>query len=773
MNETLDAFVRSWPWHPWLWAFVALSIAIYARGFVYWHGRDPARWPLARLMAFLAAMMSVFLALGSPIEPFSALLLEVHMLQHLLLMMVAAPLFWLSAPLFPFLRGLPAPVRIYWVIPSLRSRFLRELGARLTHPVTALAIYVVATWGWHVPVIYELALRSTAWHYVEHMCFLTAALLFWYGIVRPFPSRPRWSAWLVLPALLLADVQNTILSALFTFSSRPLYPHYANGPRIGGISALDDQLAAGVFMWVPGSVAFLLPLFVIAARLMYGPRPAAATVTNRRSSQLMQLPVLDQPPWSASALAAQQRGFDLLRVPLVGRFLAWRHARVALQLPLLALALLVMGDGFFSAAPGPMNLAGVLPWIHWRGVVVLVLLVGGNFVCTCCPFTLPRRLLGRVLPEGRAWPQFLQNKGLSIALMLAFFWAYEAYSLWNNPWLTAWLVLGYFVIALVVDSLYRGGSFCKYVCPIGQFNFVLSLCSPLGVSIRNPQVCATCTTKECIRGSQTSPGCELGLFQPRKQGNMDCTFCIDCIHACPHENVGVLRASRAALWQSWSNANIRTDHAVLVAVIVFAAFANAAGMVAPVLAWQDRVVQSIGLDHLTLATLSFLLLFVVLPTTLTGIVVALSARSVSKWRETLCRYGYALLPLGFAMWLAHYGFHLATSYGSIVPTTQRFLADLGLAGFGRPRWALSCCVAVADWIPRAEILALDVGLLASLYIAYRIAVRDRARLLLREFIPWALLCLALFGAGVWIVLQPMEMRGMLPSAASTMARLNP
>src|SRR5437764_1280005 len=83
-------------------------------------------------------------------------------------------------------------------------------------------------------------------------------LAFWYPVVRPYPSRPRWSEWLLLPYLLLADVQNTILSALLTFSDRVLYPYYAEMPRVGGLSALEDQSAAGVLMWVPGSLVFLL-----------------------------------------------------------------------------------------------------------------------------------------------------------------------------------------------------------------------------------------------------------------------------------------------------------------------------------------------------------------------------------------------------------------------------------------------------------------------------------------------------------------------------------
>src|SRR5262249_11961431 len=154
------------------------------------------------------------------------LLLQVHMLQHLLLMMAAPPLLWLGAPLFPLLRGLPRPVRTYWVAPLVRAPSLRRSFERLTHPIAAFALFAAATWFWHLPAAYELALRSPGWHYLQHACFLGTALLFWSPVVRPYPSRPGWSPWLLLPCLILADLQNTVLSALLTFSDRPWYPHY-------------------------------------------------------------------------------------------------------------------------------------------------------------------------------------------------------------------------------------------------------------------------------------------------------------------------------------------------------------------------------------------------------------------------------------------------------------------------------------------------------------------------------------------------------------------
>src|SRR5437660_7140106 len=115
-------------------------------------------------------------------------------------------------------------------------------------------------------------MRSNGWHYVQHGCFLAAALLFWYPVVRPYPSRPHWSSWLLLPYLVLADLSNTALSAVLTFSERVLYPYYAEVPRLAGISVLDDQAAAGVLMWVPGSLAFLVPLVTIGVRLLSDPQ---------------------------------------------------------------------------------------------------------------------------------------------------------------------------------------------------------------------------------------------------------------------------------------------------------------------------------------------------------------------------------------------------------------------------------------------------------------------------------------------------------------------
>jgi cytochrome c oxidase assembly factor CtaG len=775
MSPTLDACLRSWPWDPWLVASCVVAAVIYLRGWLVLRRRHPLRWRRDYPVAFLGSLAAVYLALASPIEPLAALLLQLHMVQHLLLMMVAPPLVWLSMPLLPLLCGLPRPVRTVWAGPILSSRWLRGLLSRLTHPCAALAVFTTATWLWHVPPAYELALRSQNWHYVQHICFLLAGLIFWYPVVRPYPSRPRWSAWLLLPYLILADLQNTVLSAVLTFSAKVLYPYYAQVPRIGNVSPLDDQSAAGVIMWVPGSIAFLAPLFAIGVRLLYGN-------TKERAGAPRVRPVLcrERPLWRSvkpvSTIHHDSRnateGVPYRHARPLRAFLRWRHARVALQFPLLLVAAMLVYDGLAGPQASPLNLAGVLPWIHWRGFVVLGLLAVGNLSCMVCPFTLPRKLAGRWLPRTYTWPQWLQSKWLAVALVAMFLWAYEAFALWDSPWWTAWITIGYFLMAFAVDGLFRGAAFCKYVCPIGQFNFVQSLVSPLEVAVYDHQICATCRTKDCIRGGNGSPGCELELYQPRKSGNLDCTFCLDCIHACPHANVGFVASMPGTqLWHDRVRSGIgrlskRPDLAALVAVLVFGSLANAAGMVQPVVEWQQQLQAALGSSPRFVITIYYLLTIVIAPL----VAICLASTMSCRWAELpsariqiATRFVYALIPLGFAVWLAHCSFHLFTSYGTAVPTVQRFAADLGIPGLGEPQWSCACCAPSPGWLLRTELLFLDFGFLSSLYSAYRLASADcfRPRQLFKVWLPWSILITLLFLAAVWIVFQPMQMRGTL------------
>ncbi len=240
--------------------------------------------------------------------------------------------------------------------------------------------------------------------------------------------------------------------------------------------------------------------------------------------------------------------------PVLGRFLHWRHARTVSQIPLLIISAVMILHGLFGPTLAPKNLATTLSWVHFRGLLILTLLCAGNFFCMACPFMLVRNAARRLFRPRLNWPRKLRNKWLSLGLFVLILFNYELFGLWSSPWWTAWLIIAYFAAVLVVDGFFKHATFCKFVCPIGQFNFVSSLVSPFEVRVREEDVCDACRTRDCIRGQHAPEsdlatiqrGCELALFQPLKAGNMDCTFCLDCVQACPHDNVGIISRLPAA-----------------------------------------------------------------------------------------------------------------------------------------------------------------------------------------------------------------------------------
>jgi ferredoxin len=467
--------------------------------------------------------------------------------------------------------------------------------------------------------------------------------------------------------------------------------------------------------------------------------------------------------------------FDLLRVPFAGGFLRWRHSRTVLQIPLLLVSLAMIAHGLFGPSLAPKNLATTLSWIHFRGLLILTLLCAGNFFCLACPFMLMRQIARRFFHPRLAWPRKLRNKWLSVALFILILFNYELFGLWASPWWTAWLIVAYFVTVLAVDGIFKHASFCKFVCPIGQFNFMASLVSPLEVKVRDTGVCEPCKTKDCIRGARASAsdlvviqrGCELALFQPLKAGNMDCTFCLDCVHACPHDNVGILsRPPASEIMTDPVRSGIgllsrRKDLAALAIAFVFGALLNAFGMITPVYALERWIARALHTSHLApILALIFAVFLVVEPAILLGGAAWLT-RVLGYSRRALLplavRYSYALAPLGMGMWLAHYGFHFLTGVLTIVPVTQNTLANLGWPFLGEPQWTLT-------GIPKDLVLPLEMGFLllglaGSLTVTWRLAEEDAPERPYAASAPWAIVCVVLWIGAMWLMSQPMDMRG--------------
>ena len=280
-NGVVQPLFDSWTVDFWVVGPLALAAGIYLRGWLRLHARVPQRFGGGHLAAFLGGLTAIAVALESPLHSLGAQLLQAHMVQHLLLMMVAPPLLWLGAPLLPLLQGLPRGILRTWVGPLFAWRSLAYICQWLIYPPVAWAVYVGSTWAWHTPALYERALASEFWHEVQHACFLATALAFWWPVVQPWPSRPLVPRWAIVLYLILADLQNTVLGAWLVFAERLIYPSYAAVPSLWGISALNDQAAAGAIMWVPGSIAFLLPIAWIVGQML-SPQWSQATIVSHQ-----------------------------------------------------------------------------------------------------------------------------------------------------------------------------------------------------------------------------------------------------------------------------------------------------------------------------------------------------------------------------------------------------------------------------------------------------------------------------------------------------------
>ena len=281
MPPLAQAVLASWSFPPWVTALNLLSALLYIRGWSALHHSLVERFRPWRLVCFLTAIATVQVALASPLDAFDPFFLTDHMLQHMLLMMIVPPLMLLGDPVIPLLHGLPRWASRFIFGPIFRWRLTRAIGSAITYPPFALLLMSIVMIGWHLTRPYELALRSPRWHEVEHASFLISSLIFWWPVVQPWPTKPRWNRWTLPIYLLLADFVNSGLSAFLAFSGRVFYPSYTLMPRLGGISAQNDQVAAGAMMWVMGSFAYLIPAVLITAKLLSPARPGP----QRRTAQ--------------------------------------------------------------------------------------------------------------------------------------------------------------------------------------------------------------------------------------------------------------------------------------------------------------------------------------------------------------------------------------------------------------------------------------------------------------------------------------------------------
>lgn len=262
---TVASLLLGWTFAP----LPALGIVL-AAGWWLWavrrvdgrHASNPV--PRRRTAAFAGAVLALAFALASGIERYDTTLFSVHMVQHVLLVLVAAPLLAMAAPITLLLRLVSPDTRRRWILPILHSRVMRAL----TFPVTAWVLFAAVMWGTHFSGLFDVALEAPLIHDLEHVLFLVSALLFWWPAVGADPAPWRLAHPARIGYVFLQMTQNTFLAFVLLNVTTALYPHYATLGQPYGIDPLADQrLAAGV-MWIAGDLIFLTAIMALVAAWM-------------------------------------------------------------------------------------------------------------------------------------------------------------------------------------------------------------------------------------------------------------------------------------------------------------------------------------------------------------------------------------------------------------------------------------------------------------------------------------------------------------------------
>ena len=277
------SFVRAaWGFEPGVIVPLLATGLWYARGALVLRSRSAHAPRTAADAAFAVGWITLVLALVSPLHGLSEQLFSAHMIQHELLMALAAPLLVAARPGPALLWALGPRVRL-GVAKCVQAGIVRSVWRAVTRPFAAWLIQGIVIWVWHVPALFEATLHSELVHAAQHLAFLGSAVLFWWSIVHC----PRTARGLAIVYLFTTAVHTGVLGALMSFARSPWYPDYASRAAAYGLSPLGDQQMAGLIMWIPASAAYLLAALAAAQRWL---RDSEWEVARRERAAFVPVP---------------------------------------------------------------------------------------------------------------------------------------------------------------------------------------------------------------------------------------------------------------------------------------------------------------------------------------------------------------------------------------------------------------------------------------------------------------------------------------------------
>ncbi len=419
---------------------------------------------------------------------------------------------------------------------------------------------------------------------------------------------------------------------------------------------------------------------------------------------------------------------DALRnVPWLKNLLRSRLFQPVLMLITLSFFVLAIVSGLWGTSVGNRNFGIVFVWIVWWALLMIILVpFFGRTWCTMCPIPAPgewlqrrgiiHRTTGRLSSRRWRFPRrfknmWLQNFGfLGIAIFSAI--------ILTHPNISAFVLLGFILVSIILSTLYENRVFCRYVCPVGGFIGLYSMMAPVGVRVKDPSVCATHTPKDCIVGNEQGYGCPWMLYPGNLQRNTYCGMCMECIKTCTQNNIVInVNAIGSDLLVAKER---RMDEAYKAFIMLGCAVLYSAVLLGP-WGWLKNWASMDTIVHWAVYAISFLTInLLVIP----GIFMATAfiskylAKQEHSIRQLTIHYAYTLVPLGLAAWIAFsLGFALINGSYAVAVLSDPLGAGWNLFGTRDFGWQ----PVGATMLPFLQTGILTAGLLFAVNTAYKIA----------------------------------------------------
>ena len=482
--------------------------------------------------------------------------------------------------------------------------------------------------------------------------------------------------------------------------------------------------------------------------------------------------------WAASAPADAwwwlTRGsdrFDLLGVRWVGAALRSRLFRFAMQAVFVFAFLVVIAAGLFGHQNPAMNIAPILTWTIWWGLLIVLIMFAGKAWCYVCPWDAIAGWTEKLsfwrknddgLSLNRKWPRVVRNILIATVMFVGLTWIELGFGVTMSPRVTAYLAIAMLLMAVGSALLFDRKSFCRYGCLVGRVSGLYAMFAGVEVRAKSASTCKGCSGKECVTGSDTAYGCPTFLFPGKLDTNTYCIQCMECVQACPHDNLAVnMRPWGADLV---IEGKPRTDEAYL-ALLMLAITGFHGLTMTPV--WQQLIdgIRGVGNVGRTVGFSVGMALLMLGP-----IAVYALLAGISKWLATghttrpmtyhdyFVRYAYALLPIALFYHIAHNMEHLLMEGPKVVAMVSDPMG-WGWNLLGTANWTIPPMISLSKlWLVQAFLVL--VGHVYSLWVAQRTSLRlfGSGRAAFRSQLPMLVGMIAFSVFSLWLLKQPMEMR---------------